>query len=52
MVNYYNILNLSPTANEDEIRKAINRELRLWSNRTNAPQIERRQEAERMVRRS
>jgi tetratricopeptide (TPR) repeat protein len=49
MVNFYNILKISPTAAEEEVKKAINRELRVWSNRTNAPQIERRQEAERMV---
>ncbi len=48
--NYYRVLNLAPTASADEIRKAISRELRLWSNRTNAPDIARRQEAERMVR--
>ncbi len=48
--NYYRVLNLSPTASADEIRKAISRELRMWSNRTNAPDIARRQEAERMVR--
>jgi Flp pilus assembly protein TadD len=47
--NYYRVLNISPTASPDDIRKAIIKELRLWSNRTNAPQIERRQEAERMV---
>jgi tetratricopeptide (TPR) repeat protein len=49
MINFYRELNVAQTAPEDEIRKAINRELRVWSNRTNAPQIERRQEAERMV---
>jgi Flp pilus assembly protein TadD len=42
-------LNLAPTASAEEIKKAIHRELRVWSNRTNAPQLERRQEAERMV---
>ena len=49
MVNYYNVLKVSQSASTDDLRNAINRELRLWSNRTNAPQIERRQEAERMV---
>jgi Flp pilus assembly protein TadD len=49
MVNYYNQLKVSPTASDEEIKKAINRELRVWSNRTNAPQMERRQEAEKMV---
>jgi tetratricopeptide (TPR) repeat protein len=47
--NYYRILNVSPSTSPADIRKAIIKELRLWSNRTNAPQIERRQEAERMV---
>ena len=47
--NLYKVLNLPQTASVDELKKAINKELRLWSNRTNAPQIERRQEAERMV---
>jgi len=47
--NLYRVLNVRQTASADELKKAINREQRLWSNRTNAPQIERRQEAERMV---
>lgn len=49
MKNYFKLLNVSPTASDEEIKKAINKELRVWSNRTNAPQIERRQEAERMI---
>ncbi len=49
MQNYYKILNIAPTANEAEVKKALHTALRLWSNRTNAPQIDRRQEAERMV---
>lgn len=49
MQNFYKILNVQPTAKDDEIKKAIHQALRLWSNRTNAPQIDRRQEAERMV---
>ena len=47
--NLYQVLNVPPTASAADLKKALNRELRLWSNRTNAPQIERRQEAERMV---
>ena len=47
--NLYRVLNVPQTASVDELKKAINKELRLWSNRTNARQIERRQEAERMV---
>ena len=49
MVDYYALLNLSPSASEDELKKALHREMRQWTNRTNAPQIERRQEAERRV---
>lgn len=49
MPDYYRVLNLTPVADEEEIKKALNREMRLWSNRTNAPQIERREEAVRMV---
>jgi len=49
MQNYYKLLNIAPTANEAEIKNAVHIALRLWSNRTNAPQLDRRQEAERMV---
>jgi Flp pilus assembly protein TadD len=49
MQNFYKIINVQPTAKDTEIKKAIHETLRLWSNRTNAPQIDRRQEAERMV---
>ncbi len=49
MENYYQILGLSPSASKDEIRKLIHSQIRLWSARTNAPQINRRQEAERML---
>ena len=45
----YRVLNVQPHASSEEVKQAIIRESRLWSNRTNAPQIERRQEAERMV---
>jgi tetratricopeptide (TPR) repeat protein len=47
--NYYRALNIAPTATADEIKKVILRDRRLWSNRTNAPDLERKQEAERMV---
>ena len=47
--NYYKILNLAPTASEAEIKKALHEALRLWINRNNAPQTDRRQEAKRMV---
>jgi tetratricopeptide (TPR) repeat protein len=49
MINYYKVIELSPTAKPDEIRKAISKELRNWTKRTNDARLERRQEAERMV---
>ena len=49
MQNYYAELNLTPTASEEDIKKAINREARVWHNRTNSPNMQQRQEAERMV---
>jgi len=49
MQNFYKLLNIQPTAKESEVKEALHTALRLWSNRTNAPQIDRRQEAERMV---
>lgn len=50
MLNYYELFDVSPSATTDEIKKVIHQQMRLWSHRTNAPQMERRQEAERMVR--
>ncbi|SHF08936.1 Tetratricopeptide repeat-containing protein [Seinonella peptonophila] len=50
MENYYELLGLSIDAPIDVLRRELNQKMRLWSHRTNAPQIERRQEAERMVR--
>lgn len=50
MINYYDLCNLSPSASQEEIKKTLHQLMRLWSHRTNAPQMERRQEAERMVR--
>lgn len=50
MLNYYEMFNLSPSASPEEIKMVIHHQLRLWSQRTNAPQIDRRQEAERMMR--
>ena len=47
--NLYRVLNVPQTASADELKKAINRELRLWTNRTNSPEAERREQAERMV---
>src|SRR6266567_4120188 len=47
--NLYRVLNVAQTASLDEIKKAITQASRLWANRTNASQIEKRQQAERMV---
>lgn len=49
MENYYQFLELSPDASSEEIEKRIHQQVRLWSARTNAPQINRRQEAEQML---
>lgn len=49
MENYYQFLELSPNASSEEIKKLIHHQIRLWSARTNAPQINRRQEAELML---
>src|ERR1039457_6635129 len=49
MEDLYQVLGVSRSASEEEIRVAINRELRVWSQRTNAPEIDKRQTAERKV---
>ncbi|MCI5126914.1 MAG: tetratricopeptide repeat protein [Candidatus Electrothrix sp. AUS3] len=49
MDNYYKILNIQPSATEEEIKKAISRELRIENNRVNLPNLERRQAAEKMI---
>ncbi|MCH5585886.1 hypothetical protein MK805_13145 [Shimazuella sp. AN120528] len=49
MENYYRFLELSPDASSEEIQKLIHHQVRLWSARTNAAQINRRQEAEQML---
>ncbi len=49
MEDLYQALGVSKSASEEEIRAAINRELRVWSQRTNAPEIDKRQAAERKV---
>jgi tetratricopeptide (TPR) repeat protein len=50
MENYYEILGVPPDESVDKIQKNLYQQMRVWSHRTNAPQMERRQEAERMVR--
>lgn len=49
MNDYYALLNVPASAAVEDVKKALHREMRQWTNRTNAPQIERRQEAERRV---
>ena len=46
MVDYYKILDVPITAQVEEIKAAIKNKRRLWMQKTNAPQLERRQEAE------
>lgn len=47
--NFYEILGVSPDASQKEIEKKLNEQLRKWSYRLNAPTMERRQEAEKML---
>jgi tetratricopeptide (TPR) repeat protein len=49
MENYYQFLELSQNATTEEIQKIIHHQIRLWSARTNAAQMNRRQEAEQML---
>lgn len=48
-VNYYDILSVNPDAPLPEIRDAIKEQRRLWIQRSNAPRLESRQEAERLL---
>ena len=47
--NLYDLLALTPEADEDAIREAIARQRRVWRRRTTAPEIVARQEAERRM---
>ncbi len=49
MVDYYKILDVPIIAQMEEIKVAIKNKRRLWMQKTNAPQLERRQEAEMKV---
>ncbi|MFC9897635.1 J domain-containing protein [Nocardia sp. NPDC127579] len=51
MDNYYELLGISPTAQPDAVRGALTEAQRLWLRRTALPDLDRRQEAEQMVRR-
>jgi len=50
MDNFYKLLNVSQSADADEIKEAIRREQKNWLKRTSLTQTEKRQEAERMIR--
>jgi cytochrome c-type biogenesis protein CcmH/NrfG len=49
-VNLYEILHVSPTAGEEEIRKAVTKQRRQWVKRTSSADAARRAEAETRVR--
>ena len=47
--DYYQLLGIRRSATHEDINKAYRRQMRLWRNRLNAPDLELRQEAERML---
>ncbi|HOP06287.1 MAG TPA: tetratricopeptide repeat protein [candidate division Zixibacteria bacterium] len=47
--DYYKELSVGRTADEEEIKEALNREARIWTNRTNAPDAHHRDEAKRRL---
>lgn len=51
MEDYYKLLVLNQTATTEEIKEKLNKEMRLWQSRVNAPDLERRQRSEQMVKR-
>lgn len=48
-MNYYELIGVRPDASPEEIRTASKAAYRRWLTRTNAPDLQRRQEAERML---
>lgn len=48
MPHFYDLLQISPTASDEEIRQAIGSQLRVWNQRTNSSDTERRNEADKM----
>jgi len=38
MQYFYKILNIQPSISDADLKKSLHEALRLWSNRTNAPQ--------------
>ncbi len=49
MMNYYEILGVDQGATEDDIKGKLKERKRLWVQHTNAPRLEQRQEAERLL---
>lgn len=49
MINYYELLHVDSSISMEELKEKIIAEQRKWLGRTNAPDLKRRQEAERMV---
>lgn len=49
MENFYSLFNIQPSASKEEIKKKLNNLQRVWLGRTNAPDLNRRQEAEKMM---
>jgi tetratricopeptide (TPR) repeat protein len=49
VIDYYKLLNVSRNASDDEINTALAKALRTWTLRTNHPQLEVRQDAERKI---
>lgn len=49
-VNFYELLQVPPTANADQIREAIKRQRKTWQKRQNAPDPTRRAQAEEKMR--
>ncbi|SFJ49169.1 nicotinamide mononucleotide transporter [Thermoflavimicrobium dichotomicum] len=50
MHNYYLLLEISPTDDEEIIRQALHKQFRIWNHRINSPNFEKRIEAERRLR--
>ncbi len=49
MINYYQELNIDPNLKSEQLSEALKNAQRKWIGRTNAPDLNRRQEAERKV---
>lgn len=47
--NFYKILGISPDASQKEIEETLHEQFREWYHRLNAPSLEKRQQAEKML---